>query len=104
MAATAFGPVVEARRQGAQERSAGKTMPWIGRAKPGKKDRSPLKASQGKVEVRTGVLDVFVLTRCVRQNTTGAGTETSNCSVPAAKKWIGSCMHPEHAGHSAATG
>ena len=61
-----FGPVVEARRQGAQERSAGKTMPWIGRAKPGKKDRSPLKASQGKVEVRTGVLDVFVLTQCGR--------------------------------------
>jgi hypothetical protein len=32
----------------------------------GKKDRSPLKASQGKVEVRTGVLDVFVLTQCGR--------------------------------------
>lgn len=66
MAATAFGPVVEARRQGAQERSAGKTMPWIGRAKPGRKDRAPLKASQGKVEVRTGVLDVSVLTQCGR--------------------------------------
>jgi hypothetical protein len=66
MAATAFGAVVEARRQGAQERSAGKTMPWIGRAKPGRKDRAPLKASQGKVEVRTRVLDVFVLTQCGR--------------------------------------